>query len=228
MPKFQVLVDDNLHFMDESERYTFGTFKSLQEAVQAAQQIVDEYLASAYSPGMQPSDLLASYKAFGEDPFIVSDDAESVDFSAWTYAESRCNALCTFSKPSEPAAESRVGAEATIAHPSPDLISPDFSLHAFCYSVIYKNPLEILDAASTEIWKARRYHHKRTGRKEFRRGSRGQHYCAELQLLVYILTNGTVPESASEEFRATVKPLIQQLLNRWEIGSLRTEFRADA
>lgn len=228
MPKFQVLVDDNFHFMDESERYTFGIFDSLKEAVHAAQNIVDDYLTSAYSPGMPSSDLLASYKAFGEDPFILSDDAEPIEFSAWTYAESRCKELCTVSEPKATPAKIEPGVENTQEHQLPELISPEYGLHAFCYAVIHKNPLEILDAASSEIWKARRYYQSKTGRRDFRSGSRGQIYCTELQMLVYVLTNGTVPKSASEDFRATIKPLIQQLLNRWEIGSLRTEFRADA
>ena len=36
--------------------------------------------------------LYQSYVAFGEDPFIVTDD-ENCGFSAWSYAQSRCQAI---------------------------------------------------------------------------------------------------------------------------------------
>jgi hypothetical protein len=37
--------------------------------------------------------LFTSYSLFGEDPFIVPDDADP-PFSAWTYAKARCQHLC--------------------------------------------------------------------------------------------------------------------------------------
>jgi hypothetical protein len=39
--------------------------------------------------------LLAGYRALGDDPFIVPvDGAAAIDFSAWSYAEERCGAIC--------------------------------------------------------------------------------------------------------------------------------------
>ena len=91
---YRVLVDDNFHYMDETERYELGTFASLDAAVAAAQAVVDAYLRSAYKPGMTARALFKSYTAFGEDPFIVAPDQQSVAFSAWEYAKQRCDALC--------------------------------------------------------------------------------------------------------------------------------------
>lgn len=89
---YQVLIDDNFHYQDESERVKHGVFATPEEAVMACQSIVDGYLTDAFKPGMTADDLFQSYTAFGEDPFIVSDgpgDA-SVRFSAWDYARRRC------------------------------------------------------------------------------------------------------------------------------------------
>lgn len=94
---YKVLVDDNFHYMDESERYELGEFPTLETAIEAARQIVDEYLVSAYQPGMTTAQLLTSYLSFGEDPFIASTGPESigVPFSARDYARRRCEAMCS-------------------------------------------------------------------------------------------------------------------------------------
>jgi hypothetical protein len=37
----------------------------------------------------------ASYRALGDDPFVVPvDGAAMIEFSAWDYAEERCRAIC--------------------------------------------------------------------------------------------------------------------------------------
>lgn len=92
-PRFKVAVDDNFHYMDEEHRYILGEFTTCYEAIAACKAIVDEYLASAYKPGMNSSELLFSYHIFGEDPFIIS--GPDCKFSAWTYAEQRCKEICT-------------------------------------------------------------------------------------------------------------------------------------
>lgn len=43
-----VYVDDNYHYMDESERYTLGEFTNCTEAIAAYHEIVDEFLESSY------------------------------------------------------------------------------------------------------------------------------------------------------------------------------------
>ena len=93
---FKVLVDDNFHYMDESERYEAGNFPTLEAATDAARRVVDEYLQSAYEPGMTADALLTTYVTFGEDPFIVSSAPEhtGVLFSAREYARWKCGQMC--------------------------------------------------------------------------------------------------------------------------------------
>ena len=93
---FKVLVDDNFHYMDDSERYELGTFPTLEPAAEAARLVVDEYLQSAYEPGMTSDTLLETYLSFGEDPFTVSTGGapSGVLFSARDYGRTRCEAMC--------------------------------------------------------------------------------------------------------------------------------------
>ena len=86
--KYTVFVDDNFHYMDESERYKLGEFDDCASAIAACQRVVDESLAAS-SGG--PDDALATYVMFGDDPFIVTDDPDC-KFSARDYARQRFEA----------------------------------------------------------------------------------------------------------------------------------------
>ena len=72
--KYEVFVDDNFHFLDESERYRLGAFETCEEAVAVCKKIVDEFLEKGYKKGMSFKELYEGYTGFGEDPFIISDD----------------------------------------------------------------------------------------------------------------------------------------------------------
>jgi hypothetical protein len=91
--KYTVMCDDNFHFMDESDRSTHGQYDSAEAAIAAAKAIVDRSLQFIYRPGMTADVLYDHYTDFGDDPFIRSDDSTCV-FSAWTYAQERCPAIC--------------------------------------------------------------------------------------------------------------------------------------
>lgn len=91
--KYRVLVDDNFHYMDESERYELGEFDTLEAAVAACKKVVDEFLSN-YSPGMTADELYTQYAFFGEDPFIVYAGQETVPFSARDYASERVKQIC--------------------------------------------------------------------------------------------------------------------------------------
>ena len=95
MSPYKVMVDDNYHYMDESERYEHGVFRTADRAVAACKRIVDEYLKDAFKPGMTEQELYQAYTMFGEDPFIVAvgDIDNPMRFSAWDYARERCRAL---------------------------------------------------------------------------------------------------------------------------------------
>ncbi len=93
MANYTVYVDDNYHYMDESERYKLGEFETYDDALNAAKRIVEDYINRAYKEGMSARELLESYKSFGEDPYIDPDDG-TPKFSAWDYAEELCKKLC--------------------------------------------------------------------------------------------------------------------------------------
>ena len=90
---YKVLIDDNYHFTDESERIQHGVFDTADEAIAACKLIVDECLDE--QPGMSATALYEQYQGFGDDPFIMpvdSNDAPAA-FSAWEYAKERCEVL---------------------------------------------------------------------------------------------------------------------------------------
>ena len=94
---YRVLVDDNFHYMDQSERYALGEFPTLDAAIEASRKIVNDYLLSAYHPGVTAQALFASYTSFGEDPHIVAlapEEETAVLFSAGDYAKHRCDEMC--------------------------------------------------------------------------------------------------------------------------------------
>lgn len=41
--EYTIYIDDNFHFMDESERYEQGTYSTYEEALAVAKGIVDEF-----------------------------------------------------------------------------------------------------------------------------------------------------------------------------------------
>lgn len=88
---YTVLVDDNFNFMDEDERYTLGSFSSLEAALSECLKIVGQYMLKENYSGMKPAELEQSYSSFGDDPFIRGQDNPL--FSAWDYAKSLATVL---------------------------------------------------------------------------------------------------------------------------------------
>jgi hypothetical protein len=86
---YQVLVDDNFHFMDESRKSK--SFATADEAVAHCKRMVDEDLAGYLrsNPGIGADKLFEMYAAFGDDPFI-----RGLDFSGWDYARQRAEEMC--------------------------------------------------------------------------------------------------------------------------------------
>lgn len=75
MALYTVFVDDNFHYMDESERYQLGEFKDCASAIAACKRIVDEFLAGC-DLDCTPAELNHQYVSFGEDPWIRSSDSD--------------------------------------------------------------------------------------------------------------------------------------------------------
>ena len=97
MVSYKVLVNDNSHYMNQSERSEHGIFPSAAEAVAACRKIVDNDLDSMWRLGTTAAALYRLYVSFGPDPFAVPVDPDdpSVDFSAWTYAKVRCKEIAS-------------------------------------------------------------------------------------------------------------------------------------
>lgn len=79
--RYKVCVDDNYHYMDESERYTVGSYLSLEEAIRKCKEITIRSLEDLYEEDITPEKLSARWSMFGDDPFIIGGD-EAVHFSA--------------------------------------------------------------------------------------------------------------------------------------------------
>ena len=52
---YTVYIDDNFHYMDESERYKLGDFPDCASAIAACKRIVDEFLLTAGCPAEELS-----------------------------------------------------------------------------------------------------------------------------------------------------------------------------
>lgn len=90
--KYIVKVDDNFHYMDESERYDGGSYSSLEEAIKRCEEITTESLKGFYKKGTSADELKAKWLMFGEDPFVIG--ADKVPFSAREYlSEDLCSKI---------------------------------------------------------------------------------------------------------------------------------------
>ena len=90
---YRVLVDDIFCYMDQSQRYTKGEYRTYTEALAVCREIVDGFLRYEHAPGMPASALYVRYMMLGKDPFIVenSDSPDALPgFSAWDYAKAQC------------------------------------------------------------------------------------------------------------------------------------------
>ena len=93
MKYYKIYLDENSHYLDENDRQYLGAYETAEDAIKAAEGIIDESLRQNYEPGLKPEQLYKQYRAYGEDPFIVSDD-KNIDFSAMVYAKYRCKEIC--------------------------------------------------------------------------------------------------------------------------------------
>ncbi len=86
--KYKVYVDDNFHFMDESERYCAGSFDTFEQAIAKCKQIIDWSLSESAEITKDAQSLLKSYGMYGDSPFIVGPNIKN-NFSASGYAIKR-------------------------------------------------------------------------------------------------------------------------------------------
>ena len=85
------------HKAVETQVRRIGEYKSIEEAIAAAKQTIDEFLQRAYRPGMLTKVLLLQYQERGEYPFIFRDDDKTFNvpsFNHLNYANTRCGEIC--------------------------------------------------------------------------------------------------------------------------------------
>jgi hypothetical protein len=100
---YRVMVDDNFHFMDESERTTAGDFDTLEAAHECCRKIVEESLDHLRQQGMTAEELREAWGHFGDDPFVrVPPGGPPSTFSACDYAKRRASEMCGISPPPLP------------------------------------------------------------------------------------------------------------------------------
>lgn len=79
--EFKVMVDDNYHFGSEGDRYTAGSFASMEEALDKCKEITIKSLKHCYEEGITPEKLSAQWAMFGDDPYVFGGTGP-VPFSA--------------------------------------------------------------------------------------------------------------------------------------------------
>ena len=95
--KFKVFVDDHFNYQNEEQRYEYGEYETIEEAVAACKKIVDRSLNNLLK-SCALEELKDKYFSFGEDPFI-----EGGDFSASAYAEEKIKSLSKVGNSVKPA-----------------------------------------------------------------------------------------------------------------------------
>jgi hypothetical protein len=100
------------------------------------------------------------------------------------------------------------------------VISPEMDFHLFCSTLLDKDPLGVMDAASAEIARTRGNHRLLTRQNDFRKGSKGRKYCDNLKALLSIFMRGQLPENPNADFVSGISPLMRCLLAKWKIGDL--------
>jgi hypothetical protein len=89
--KYTIVIDDNFHFMDESESYKSGEFDTYEEALGECKKILDDFLEDAVRPGDTADQLYSAFVMFGETPHIHGEKLGK--FSATNYARKRCTEI---------------------------------------------------------------------------------------------------------------------------------------
>ncbi len=108
---YQVMIDDNFHYMVEGERDAQGGYPTLDAAIAACRRVVDRSLDHLYKPGTTAEMLYSHYTDFGDDPFIVVPLGKARStFSAWDYAKQRAAEMCAVAAaPPKPPHEPEIG-----------------------------------------------------------------------------------------------------------------------
>lgn len=75
------------HQAPESHVRRIGEYAALADAISAAQKSVQDFLATAFNPGMDAKALFALYQTKGEHPFIFRDDDQTFNVPGFNHAQ---------------------------------------------------------------------------------------------------------------------------------------------
>jgi len=88
--RFEVVMLDNFHFMDEGEDYVAKRFDTYDEAVSYSKGIIDSEFLNMVKPDDTAETLLRKWSGFSETPFVRGPKpATADDFRATEYVKSR-------------------------------------------------------------------------------------------------------------------------------------------
>ena len=76
----------NKHLEPDAQVRRIGEYETVEEAIAAAQQVVDEFLRREFKPGMDAQTLFRLYQAQGEYPFIFRTDDRTINVRGFSYA----------------------------------------------------------------------------------------------------------------------------------------------
>jgi hypothetical protein len=85
------------HRTGQSEVRRIGEYESLESAIGASKQVIDEFLAGILKPEMTAADLFSKYSDLGEVPIIFDDGDKTLNvsgFNHYSYAMNRCGIIC--------------------------------------------------------------------------------------------------------------------------------------
>ena len=91
--KFQVIVEDNYHYMEDDDRRVVGTFDTYEKALAAARKIVTNSVKHCAEDKRDAGEIHACYVMFGEDAWILPTPEGVESFSGRTFAQSVAEGL---------------------------------------------------------------------------------------------------------------------------------------
>lgn len=82
---------------DQADVRHVGEYDDLDDAIKAAQGLIDAFLRAAHEAEMTLADLFAQYQQSSEMPFIFGDDVDAINvggFNHFKYAINKCAEMC--------------------------------------------------------------------------------------------------------------------------------------
>jgi hypothetical protein len=116
-----------------------------------------------------------------------------------------------------------------LLHDPDHLISPACNLKEFCYQVMDRDVLSIMETASAEIAYQKKAYRRRTGHGSPRPDTALRRYCDDLQELIRILMNGHVSDGIRDGLVDDLRPLMRRILGQVRFnGNAEQVFAAEA